>query len=169
MPQHGIAGRSDKQSYIAHTRVADVRFKPGDFENCERATAPETEQGPPGQLAGARGCTCPASQTMSNGRCVAPPPVVAVSDPAQLTPCKNFEEITVQGSSTVGLGVMPFLIQGFANVNGFPVARNADDLTETRLYQLRAANPDARCFRITMRSTGSETTKDAITGKVAQI
>ncbi len=106
---------------------------------------------------------------MSNGRCVAPPPVVAVSDPAQLTPCKNFEEITVQGSSTVGLGVMPSLIQGFANVNGLQVARNADDRNETRLYQLRTVNPDARCFRITVRSTGSETAKDAITDKVAQI
>src|SRR5260370_23939625 len=64
---------------------------------------------------------------------------------------------------------MPFLIQGFANVNGLQVARNADDRNETRLYQLRSANPDARCFRITVRSTGSETAKDAITEKVAQI
>src|SRR5260370_8292225 len=64
---------------------------------------------------------------------------------------------------------MPFLIQGFANVNGLQVARNADDRNETRLYQLRAANPDARCFRITVRSTGSETAKNAITDKVAQI
>jgi hypothetical protein len=88
----------------------------------------------------------PSSQTMSNGRCVAPPPVIAVTETGQLTPCKNFEEITVQGSSTVGLGVMPSLIQGFANVNGLQVARNTDDKNETRLYQLRAANPDARCF-----------------------
>src|SRR5260370_28096991 len=64
---------------------------------------------------------------------------------------------------------MPFLIQGFANVKGLQVAGNADDRNKTRLYQLRAANPDARCFRITVRSTGSETAKDGITDKVAQI
>src|SRR5260370_30469612 len=64
---------------------------------------------------------------------------------------------------------MPFLIQGFANVNGLQVARNADDRNETRLYQLRPANPDARCFRITVRSTGSETAKDGITDRAAQI
>jgi phosphate transport system substrate-binding protein len=168
-PQTGILVRLDDQYYIVHTSAGEVHFKRGDFENCQRATLPDAPQCPAGQFAGASGCTCPASQTMSNGHCVAPPPVIAVSDPGQLTPCKNFEEITVQGSSTVGLGVMPSLIQGFANVNGLQVARNADDRNETRLYQLRAVNPDARCFRITVRSTGSETAKDAITDKVAQI
>jgi phosphate transport system substrate-binding protein len=168
-PQTGTLVRLDEQYYIVHTSAGEVHFKRSDFENCQRATLPDAPQCPAGQLIGASGCTCPASLVMRDGRCVAPPPVIAVSDPGQLRPCKNFEEMTVQGSSTVGLGVMPSLIQGFANVNGLQVARNADDRNETRLYQLRAANPDARCFRITVRSTGSETAKDAITDKVAQI
>ncbi len=137
-PQTGILVRLDEQYYIVHTSAGEVHFKRGDFENCQRAVLPDGPQCPAGQLAGASGCSCPASQTMSNGRCVAPPPVIAVSDPGQLTPCKNFEEIT-------------------------------DDRNETRRYLLRAANPDARCFRITVRSTGSETAKDGITDKVAQI
>ena len=165
-PQTGILVRLDEQYYIVHTSAGEVHFKRGDFENCQRGGAPEC---PAGQLAGPNGCTCPASQIMSNGRCVAPPPVIAVTEPGQLASCKNLEEITVQGSSTVGLGVMPSLIQGFANVNGLQVARTIDDKNETRLYQLRPANPDARCFRITVRSTGSETAKDGITDKVAQI
>ena len=166
-PQTGILVRLDEQYYVVHTTAGEVHFKRGDFENCQRSMPPP--ECPAGQLAGANGCTCPASQTMRDGHCVAPPPIIAVSDPEQLAPCKNFEEITVQGSSTVGLGVMPSLIQSFANVNSLQVARNADDRNETRLYQLRAGNPDARCFRITVRSTGSETAKDGITDRVAQI
>jgi phosphate transport system substrate-binding protein len=106
---------------------------------------------------------------MSNGRCVAPPPVVVVTEPERLPSCKTYEDVTVQGSSTVGLGVMPALIQGFANINGFEVVRSVDDKNNARLYQLRPANPAARCFRITVLSTGSETAKDGITDKVAQI
>jgi ABC-type phosphate transport system substrate-binding protein len=64
---------------------------------------------------------------------------------------------------------MPSLIQVFANVNGFDVTRSDDDKNDVRLYQLRKANPDAPCFRITVRSTGSDTAKDGITDKVAQI
>jgi phosphate transport system substrate-binding protein len=168
-PQTGVLVRLDEQYYIVHTSAGEVHFKRGDFENCQRATSPDALQCPAGQLAGPNGCTCPASQTMSNRRCVAPPPVIPVIEPGQLAPCKSFEEITVQGSSTVGLGVMPSLIQGFANVNGLQVARTIDDKNETRLYQLRSANPDARCFRVTVRSTGSETAKDGITDKIAQI
>jgi ABC-type phosphate transport system substrate-binding protein len=106
---------------------------------------------------------------MSAGRCIAPPPLVVVTDAQRLAPCRNFEELTTQGSSTVGLGVMPSLIQGFANVNGFQVTRSDDDRNDVRLYQLRKPSPDAPCFRITVRSTGSGTAKDGITDKLAQI
>src|SRR5262249_14394815 len=168
-PQKGTLVRLDEQFYVIHTSAGEVHFKRADFENCQRATPPDGLECPTGQLPGASGCTCPASLVMSNGRCVAPPPVIAVTEPGRLPPCKGFEEITVQGSSTVGLGVMPSLIQGFANVNGLQVARNLDDRNETRLYQLRATSLDARCFRIAVRSTGSARAKDGITDKVAQI
>jgi ABC-type phosphate transport system substrate-binding protein len=168
-PQAGILVRLDEQYYIVHTSAGEVHFKRADFENCQPATLPGASGCPAGLLASASGCTCPASLIMSDGRCVAPPPVIAVTEPGKLPSCKSAEEMTVQGSSTVGLGVMPSLIQGFANVNRLQVARSTDDKNETRLYQLRAGNSDARCFRITVRSTGSETAKEGITDKVAQI
>jgi phosphate transport system substrate-binding protein len=168
-PQTGILVRLDEQYYIVHTSAGEMHFKRGDFENCQRASSSDAPACPAGQVAGANGCTCPASQTMRNGRCVAPSPVVVVAEPDRLPRCLNYEDITVQGSSTVGLGVMPSLIQGFANINGFEVVRSADDKNNLRLYQLRAANPSGRCFRISVRSTGSETAKDGITDKVAQI
>jgi len=64
---------------------------------------------------------------------------------------------------------MPFLIQGFANANGMRVSRSSDSQTQTRTYQLQGSEPEAACFRITVRSTGSDTAKDAIVDKAAQI
>jgi len=168
-PQSGLLVRLDDQFFIVNTSAGEMHFKRSDFENCQRASPPDAAACPAGQIAGASGCTCPASQTMSAGRCIAPPPLVVVTDAQRLAPCRNFEELTTQGSSTVGPGVMPSLIQGFANVNGFQVTRSDDDRNDVRLYQLRKPSPDAPCFRITVRSTGSDTAKDGITDKVAQI
>jgi phosphate transport system substrate-binding protein len=90
--------------------------------------------------------------------------------PGKLAPCKSSEALTIQGSSTVGLGVMPLLIQGFANAAGFKVTRSAEDEEKTRaVYQLSPADPNARCFVITVLSTGSDTAKEGITDRVAQI
>jgi phosphate transport system substrate-binding protein len=168
-PQSGLLVRLDDQFFIVNTSAGEMHFKRSDFENCQRASLPDAPACPAGQVAGASGCTCPASQSMSDGRCIAPPPLVVVTDAQLLAPCRSFEELTTQGSSTVGLGVMPSLIQGFANVNGFQVTRSDDDRNDVRLYQLRKPSPDAPCFRITVRSTGSDTAKDGITDKVAQI
>ena len=123
---------------------------------------------PAGQEPSAAGCTCPANQTMQDGHCASPRPAPAPAN-APVAACRNFEDLAVQGSGTVGLGVMPFLIQGFANANGMRVSRSSDSQTQTRTYQLQGTEPDAACFRITVRSTGSDTAKDAIVDKVAQI
>ena len=63
-PQTGILVRLDEQYYIVHTSAGEVHFKRGDFENCQRAALPDAPQCPAGQLAGASGCTCPASHAM---------------------------------------------------------------------------------------------------------
>jgi PBP superfamily domain len=52
---------------------------------------------------------------------------------------------------------MPFLIQSFANASGMRVSRSSDAQGQTRTYQLQGAEFDAACFRITVRSTGSDT------------
>jgi ABC-type phosphate transport system substrate-binding protein len=49
------------------------------------------------------------------------------------------------------------------------VTRSSDAQTQTRTYLLQGAEPDAACFRISVRSTGSDTAKDAIVDKAAQI
>jgi phosphate transport system substrate-binding protein len=64
---------------------------------------------------------------------------------------------------------MPFLIQSFANANGMRVTRSADPQSQARTYQLQGNDPETACFRVTVRSTGSDTAKDAIVDKVAQI
>jgi hypothetical protein len=49
------------------------------------------------------------------------------------------------------------------------VTSSSDFQTQSRIYQLQGTEPDAACFRITVRSTGSDTAKDAIVDKIAQI
>jgi phosphate transport system substrate-binding protein len=141
----------------------EITLRRADVQECGQRIAC-----PAGQEPSPAGCTCPANQTMQDGHCTsprrAPPPVNA-----PVTACRSFEDLAVQGSGTVGLGVMPFLIQGFANANGMQVTRSSDAQTQTRTYQLQGTDADAACFRITVRSTGSDTAKDAIVDKVAQI
>jgi phosphate transport system substrate-binding protein len=131
---------------------------------------------PAGQEPGPAGCSCPANQTMQDGHCVSSHPAsiqanapVPVQAKAPIAACAKFEDLAIQGSGTVGLGVMPFMIQGFANANGMRVTRSSDLQTQSRIYQLQGTEPDATCFRITVRSTGSDTAKDAIVDKGAQI
>src|SRR5216684_3376581 len=97
---------------------------------------------PAGQEPSAAGCTCPANQTMQDGHCASPRPAPAPAN-APVAACRNFEDLAVQGSGTVGLGVMPFLIQGFANANGMRVTRSSDSQTQTRTYQLQGTALDA--------------------------
>jgi phosphate transport system substrate-binding protein len=141
----------------------EVTLRRADVQECgQRIVCPA------GQEPGPAGCSCPANQIMQDGHCIAPRPTpVPVNAP--VAACRSFEDLAIQGSGTVGLGVMPFLIQGFANANGMRIARSGDSQTQTRTYQLQGTEPDAGCLRVTVRSTGSDTAKDAIVDKIAQI
>jgi len=139
----------------------EITLRRADVQDCgQRMVCPA------GQEPGPAGCTCPANQTMQDGHCTSPRPAPVLAN-APVTACRSFEDLAVQGSGTVGLGVMPFLIQGFANANSMRVTSSSDSQTQTRTYQLQGTDP--ACFRITVRSTGSDTAKDAIVDKVAQI
>ena len=141
----------------------EITLRRADVQDCgQRIVCPA------GQEPGPAGCVCPANQTMQDGHCTSPRPAPIPTN-GPVGPCRSFEDLAVQGSGTVGLGVMPFLIQGFANANGMRVTSSSDSQTQTRSYQLQGADPDAACFRITVRSTGSDTAKDAIVDKAAQI
>lgn len=170
-PQSGTLIEMNQNFYIVQLSGGEAEYRRADFEPCENPRPSRAVICPVGQARGPNdACTCPANQTMGpDGRCVTPPPTTVVQAPVPGEECKRFEDITVQGSSTVGLGVMPYLIQGFANATGLTVTRSDDDKNLTRIYQLRGPDRNASCFRITVRSTGSDTAIDGIVDRVAQI
>jgi phosphate transport system substrate-binding protein len=164
-PVTGLLKSIDEKNFVLLTRAGEQSFNRADFISCPSQGGNSPPQCQGGQVATANGCACPANLTVSDGRCVPAPPI---DDRATLTPCKSAETLAIQGSSTVGLGVMPALIQGFANVAGLKVARSADDVTRA-VYQLSPADPNGRCFVITVLSTGSNTAKEGLTENIARI
>ena len=131
-------------------------------------SAPPRQECPPGQIRGLEGCVCPADKTLEQGRCVEPVKQT-VQAPPSLEPCQTTEEVTVRGSSTVGLGVMPYLIQGFANARGFRVKRYDNDKHDIRVYQLQQSTQGSSCFQITVHASGSNDAGPALIDKTAQI
>jgi phosphate transport system substrate-binding protein len=168
-PITGTLVGNDSTTYykVFTSDFGEITLRRADVQDCGRRIVCPAEQEP-----GPAGCACPANQTMQDGHCASPRPAAAPVNAAANEPvaaCRSFEDLAVQGSGTVGLGVMPFLIQGFANANGMRVTRSSDPQTQTRTYQLQGTESEAACFRITVRSTGSDTAKDAIVDKVAEI
>jgi phosphate transport system substrate-binding protein len=164
-PIDGTLVGNDSTTYfkVLTPDYGEITLRRADVHDCSRRVVC-----PAGQESGPSGCTCPANQAMQDGHCVSPRPSPILAN-APVAACRSFEDLAVQGSGTVGLGVMPFLIQAFANANGMRVTRSGDSQTQTRTYQLQGSEPDAACFRITVRSTGSDTAKDAIVDKAAQV
>jgi phosphate transport system substrate-binding protein len=177
--QTGTLKRLDERNYVLLTGNGEQSFSRGDFASCPTAAptpapAPATSQTdaqkcPDGQASSPNGCVCPANLTMSSRGCVEPPPVVEVA-PGKLAECKSRQTLTIQGSSTIGLGIMPALIAGFANAKSFNVATSAEGAERQRaVFQLQPADPGAPCFVITVLSTGSDTAKEGIVDGKAQI
>jgi phosphate transport system substrate-binding protein len=172
-PITGTLVGNDSTTYykVFTSDFGEITLRRADVQECgQRITCPV------GQEPGPAGCLCPANQIMQDGHCVSPHPApIQANTPAPVqtnapaAACAKFEDLAIQGSGTVGLGVMPFMIQGFANANGMRVTSSSDFQTQSRIYQLQGTEPDAACFRITVRSTGSDTAKDAIVDKIAQI
>jgi phosphate transport system substrate-binding protein len=161
-PQTGLLIQYDQNYIVIQTSAGLVQYSRKDFQFCHRGD-PGPTPCPAGQIADAGRCTCPGAHTLSNGRCIT---VDTIPGP-QPTRCQD--QVTAQGSSTVGLGVMPFLIQSFANVNGFKVTRTDDDDNKVRMYRLQNGGSDSSCLLIIVRSTGSNTAKEAIVDGRAQI
>jgi phosphate transport system substrate-binding protein len=175
-PITGTLVGNDSTTYykVFTTDFGEITLRRADVQECGlRIVCPA------GQEVGPTGCSCPANLTMQDGHCITPRPTTITTNApipanapipvnAPAAACARFEDLAIQGSGTVGLGVMPFLIQGFANANGMRVTHTSDSETQTRTYQLQGTEPEA-CFRITVRSTGSDTAKDAIVDKGAQI
>lgn len=171
----------DSATYRLYTELGEFSFRRADFGPCkeaEIAKVPEAPRCPEGQISGPQGCACPANLMMKDGRCVAPPPpvVIDVQTPAgrnedvkRQEECARFEDVIAQGSGTVGVGVMPYLIQGFANAYSFTVTRADDDRNGSRVYQLKNAAPGTPCLRVTIRSTGSNDALPALIDGTASV
>jgi hypothetical protein len=133
-PITGTLVGNDSTTYykVFTSDFGEITLRRADVQDCgERIVCPA------GQEPGPAGCGCPANQTMQDGHCASPHPAAAPADApvnaavnapanAPVAACRSFEDLAVQGSGTVGLGVMPFLIQGFANANGMRVTRSSD-------------------------------------------
>jgi phosphate transport system substrate-binding protein len=152
--QTGILKRLDERNYVLITPSGEQSFSRGDFVIC---AAPELPQPAPTPLPTP---TPPPMPTPTPSPSPTPkPPVVE---------CKSRQTLPIQGSSTIGLGVMPSLIRGFADAKGFSVATSAGG-PQRAVFELHPANPDAPCFVITVLSTGSDTAKEGIADGDAQI
>jgi phosphate transport system substrate-binding protein len=170
--QRGTLLQLDPKNFVVQTGGGQQTFHRDDFYVCPPSPSqppPRIEaQCPPGQIAGANGCACPVNQIMQEGRCAAAPAPVVMKNEDALPVCRSAEEMTVQGSSTVGLGVMPSLIKAFAAANNFTVATGAEDTRA--VFQLRpAASREGGCFVIIVLSTGSNDAKTGITKGTAQM
>jgi phosphate transport system substrate-binding protein len=176
--QTGTLKRLDERNYVLLTENGEQSFNRGDFVSCPTpAPAPmpapttsrtDAQKCPDDQVPGPNGCVCPANLTMSSRGCVEPPPVAEVA-PGKLAECKNRQTLTIQGSSTIGLGIMPALIAGFANAKGFSIATSAEAERQRAVFQLQPADAGAPCFVIAVLSTGSDTAKEGIVDGKAQI
>lgn len=164
--QTGILKRLEERYYVLLTENGEQSFRRDDFESC--ATPPRDDaasQPPPPRPTRPPTAEkkCPDDQVPGPDGCVEPKPV----EPAE---CKSRQTLTIQGSSTIGLGIMPVLIAGFANAKRFDVATSVEGPErQLAVFQLKPADPAAPCFVINVLSTGSDTAKEGIVDRKAQI
>jgi phosphate transport system substrate-binding protein len=175
--QTGTLKRLDQRDYVILTPFGELTLNKDDFEPCPQAPQPAEDKKvadgppvcPPGQTRGPSGCVCPADRTMRNGLCAVPLPLAAVDPTNPAAGCQNAETLTIQGSSTIGLGIMPALIAGFANASGFKVAVGESADRTRAVFQLKPVDPVPPCLVITVLSTGSNTAAEGIGDDLAQI
>lgn len=166
----GALKRLDEMNYVLLTRAGTQSYNKDDFYSCPATTDIIAPVCPSGQISSGNRCVCQANLIMRGGQCVAAQPPENIPAGKQLPACTSQETLTIQGSSTIGLGIMPSLIAGFANANSFRLVINADDKDRARaVFQLRRDDSGVPCFVITVVSTGSDTAKDGIVDGVAQI
>ncbi len=121
------------------------------YEQCAAATAPAQPR--PGN-------TPPAPP--------APPAAPTVVDPPIAPPePKTLDTLRITGSNTVGQGILPHLISGYAGKVGAKVNELASDDPLRRTYELRKTANDAPFLRIVIKSTGSNTALPDLIGKLA--
>ncbi|MGA7326311.1 MAG: phosphate ABC transporter substrate-binding/OmpA family protein [Rhodomicrobium sp.] len=94
---------------------------------------------------------------------------VVVEPPVTPPRPKALDTLRITGSSTVGLGTLPYLIAGYAHKIGAKVKVAATDDPLRKLYELRNSPGEAPFLRIIVKSTGSNTALPDIIGKLADV
>jgi phosphate transport system substrate-binding protein len=154
-----------------------VQMKTADLEFCKPCAdnRPRTNLGVcPGQsdqplpaAAPAKEAACPRSPA-APAKEITFPRFPSPAQPAADRPwtqCRHRENLKFLGSGTVGRHVLPFLLQAFAETNGFGITRpsqvDAEEDAENKvdLYLLQKPNANPDCLLATVRSLGSESAK----------
>jgi phosphate transport system substrate-binding protein len=98
----------------------------------------------------------------------APPPPPVPVEPAVTPPQpQTLDTLRITGSSTVGQGVLPYLISGYAGKISAQVSELSSDDPLRKIYELRKTAKDAPFLRIAVKSTGSATALPDLVDKLA--
>jgi phosphate transport system substrate-binding protein len=90
-------------------------------------------------------------------------PIVAPPQPQTL------DTLRITGSSTVGQGVLPYFIKGYAKSVGAEMTELPTDDSLRRTYELRTTPQNAPFLRIVIKSSGSNTALPDMIGREADI
>ena len=96
----------------------------------------------------------------------APPPPAVVDPPVGPTQLQT-DTLRITGSNTVGQGILPYLVAGYASKVGAQLAEIPSDDPLRKTYELRKTAKDAPFLRIVIKSTGSGTALPDMIGKLA--
>jgi phosphate transport system substrate-binding protein len=102
-------------------------------------------------------------------QCPGPPPPIEVVEPPIAPSQKTLDTLRIAGSSTVGLGVLPYFIQGYAKTVGAQVTEPPTDDPLRRTYELAKGPQNAPFLRIIVKSYGSNTSLPDMIDKQAEI
>ncbi len=103
-----------------------------------------------------------------DGAAVPPPPPPVAVEPVIIPPQpQTLDTLRITGSSTVGQGVLPYLISGYASKIGAQVSELSSDDPLRKTYELRKTAKDAPFLRIVIKSTGSATALPDLVDKLA--
>ncbi len=120
------------------------------------------------QASGYEQCSTPPGAQQQPGSNNPPPAPPAVVDPPIAPPQpQTLDTLRITGSNTVGQGILPYLVAGYASKVGAKVAEIPSDDPLRNTYELRKTPKDAPFLRIVIKSTGSNTALPDLIGKFA--
>jgi phosphate transport system substrate-binding protein len=102
-------------------------------------------------------------------QCPGQPAPVKVVEPPVAPSQQTLDTLRIAGSSTVGLGVLPHFLQGYAKTVGAQITELPTDDPLRRTYELGKAPQDTPFLRVIVKSYGSNTSLPDLIDKQADI